>query len=116
MAKVFKAAYDSERVLFSTFLLTGLRELEVVHLFWTDLSFELQTVRVTAKPELGFYPKRWEEREVPIPVQLIDSRPAPVALAAISYSHRHEGIGNTTCSTTARPWKNAQASTPPNST
>jgi site-specific recombinase XerD len=72
LAKFFKAADDSERVLFSTFLLTGLRELEVVHLFWTDLSFELQTVRVTAKPELGFYPKRWEEREVPIPVQLID--------------------------------------------
>ena len=71
LAKFFKAAYDSEKVLFSTFLLTGLRELEVVHLFWTDVSFELQTVRVTAKPELGFYPKRWEEREVPIPVQLI---------------------------------------------
>jgi integrase len=51
--------------------LTGLRELEVVHLFWSDISFELQTVRVTAKPELGFYPKRWEEREVPIPAQLI---------------------------------------------
>lgn len=43
-----------------------------MHLFWTDVGFELQTVRVTAKPELGFYPKRWEEREVPIPVQLID--------------------------------------------
>jgi len=71
LATFFKAAYDSEKVLFSTFLLTGLRELEVVHLFWTDLSFELQTVRVTAKPDLGFYPKRWEEREVPIPVQLI---------------------------------------------
>jgi integrase len=72
LAKFFKAADNSEKVLFSTFLLTGLRELEVVHLFWTDVSFELQTVRVTAKPELGFYPKRWEEREVPIPVQLID--------------------------------------------
>ena len=72
LAKFFKAAHDSEKALFSTFLLTGLRELEVVHLFWTDVSFELQTVRVTAKPELGFYPKRWEEREVPIPVQLID--------------------------------------------
>jgi integrase len=58
-------------LLFSTFSLTGLRELEVVHLFWTDISFELQTVRVTAKPELGFYPKRWEERKVPIPVHLI---------------------------------------------
>ena len=72
MAKFFKAAHDNEKVLFSTFLLTGLRELEAVQLFSTDLSFELQTVRVTAKPELGFYPKRWEEREVPIPVQLID--------------------------------------------
>lgn len=45
----------SEKTLFSTFLLTGLRELEVVHLFLTDVSFELQTVRVTAKPESGFY-------------------------------------------------------------
>ena len=72
LAKFFRAAYDSEKALFSTFLLTGLRELEVVHLFWTDVGFGLQTVRVTAKPELGFYPKRWEEREVPIPVQLID--------------------------------------------
>jgi len=71
LAKFFKATYDTERVLFSTFLLTGLRELEVVHLFWADVSFELQTVRVTSKPELGSYPKRWEEREVPIPVQLI---------------------------------------------
>ncbi len=61
LAKFFKAAHDSERVLFSTFLLTGLRELEVVHLFWSDISFELQTVRVTAKPDLGFYPKRWED-------------------------------------------------------
>lgn len=72
LATFFKAAYNSERALFSTFLLTGFRELEVVHLFWTDISFELQTARVTAKPELGFYPKRWEEREVPIPVKLIE--------------------------------------------
>ena len=72
LSRFFKVAYDSERALFSTFLLTGLREMEVVHLFWTDISFELQTVRVTAKPEMGFYPKRWEEREVPIPVKLVE--------------------------------------------
>jgi integrase len=29
-------------------------------------------VRVTSKPELGFYPKRWEDREIPAPVELID--------------------------------------------
>lgn len=72
LSKFFKAAYDAERALFSTFLQTGLREMEAVHLFWTDISFERLTIRVTAKPELGFYPKRWEEREVPIPVKLVN--------------------------------------------
>ncbi len=72
LAKFFQAAYDAEKALFSTFLLTGFREMEVVHLYWSDVSFELQTARVTSKPDLGFYPKRWEEREVPIPAKLID--------------------------------------------
>ena len=27
---------------------------------------------VTSKPELGFYPKRWEDREIPAPVELIE--------------------------------------------
>jgi integrase/recombinase XerD len=45
--------------------------MEVVHLFWSDINLDLQTVRVTAKPELGFYPKRCEEREVPIPAALV---------------------------------------------
>jgi len=81
LSKFFKAAYDAEKALFATFLLTGMREMEAVHLFWTDISFDLLKVRVTSKPELGFYPKRWEEREVPIPVQLVDvlksHRPRP---------------------------------------
>jgi hypothetical protein len=67
LAKFFKAVYDSEKALFSTFLLTRFRELEVVRLFSADVRFDLRTVRVTAEPEPGFYPKRWEEREVPIP-------------------------------------------------
>jgi len=71
LAKFFTACRAEERAMFSTFLLTGLRELEMVHLFWSDVNFELQTVRVTAKPELGFYPKRWEEREIPIPAKLV---------------------------------------------
>ena len=51
---------------------TGFREQEVMFLRWSDLNFELRTVRVTAKPELRFYPKRWEDREVPAPVELIE--------------------------------------------
>jgi site-specific recombinase XerD len=66
------ACNDDERALFSTFLLTGFREQEVMYLYWSDLNVELRTIRVTAKPERGFYPKRWEEREVPIPMHLVE--------------------------------------------
>jgi hypothetical protein len=40
-------------------------------LFWRDINFELRTVRVAAKPELGFYPKLWGDREGPAPAELI---------------------------------------------
>ena len=72
LALFFSACDEAERALFSTFLLTGMREQEVVHLVWSDINFELSSIRVTAKPDLGFYPKRWEEREIPITVQLAD--------------------------------------------
>ena len=71
LAQFFAACYDEERALFSTFLLTGFREQEVMYLLWSDINVALRTVRVTAKPELGFYPKRWEEREIPAAAQLI---------------------------------------------
>lgn len=72
LARFFAACSDAERALFATFLLTGFREQEVMYLYWSDVNFELRTVRVTAKPELGFYPKRWEDREVPAPVELLE--------------------------------------------
>jgi integrase/recombinase XerD len=72
LARFFAACSDQERALFATFLLTGFREQEVMFLRWSDVNFELRTVRVTSKPELGFYPKRWEDREIPAPVELID--------------------------------------------
>jgi len=68
----FAACTKQEYALFLTFLLTGFREQEVVHLFWDDVNFTLNTARVTAKPDLGFTPKRWEEREVPVPRPLTD--------------------------------------------
>lgn len=70
MSKFFGACNSVERALFATLRLTALREMEVVHLFWSDINLDLQTVRVTAKPELGFYPKRWKKRELPILVIL----------------------------------------------
>lgn len=72
LKKFFDACTIEERTLFSTFLFTGCREQEVVHLFWSDVNLKLNTIRVTSKPEFGFWPKRWEEREVPVPKPLID--------------------------------------------
>src|SRR5260370_41768894 len=74
LARFFAACSDTERALFATFLLTGFREQEVMFLRWSDVNFELRTVRVTSKPELGFYPKRWEDREIPAPCELIEQR------------------------------------------
>jgi integrase/recombinase XerD len=51
-------------------LLTGFREQEVMYLGWPDVNLRLRTIRVSAKPDLDFFPKRWEERKVPVPVRL----------------------------------------------
>ncbi|MBV9760285.1 MAG: site-specific integrase [Acidobacteriaceae bacterium] len=72
LRRFFDACLTAERALFSTFLFTGFREQEVVHLFWSDVNLALNTIRVTAKPELGFWPKRWEEREVPVVKAALD--------------------------------------------
>jgi integrase len=66
--KVMKPEYD---LLFSFFLRTGFRKQEVMYLKWSDINFETGTVRVKAKPEFGFIPKRWEERSVPLPEGLL---------------------------------------------
>jgi integrase len=77
----FLGACDAwERALFSTFLLTGFREQEVMYLFWGDVCFQLRTIRVTAKKDLGFSPKRCEEREIPLHAELaklLASHPHP---------------------------------------
>lgn len=70
LAKFLATCDDTEVALFSTFLLTGFREQEVMYLGWPDVNLRLRTIRVSAKPELHFFPKRWEERKVPVPVRL----------------------------------------------
>jgi len=78
LKELFDACTVEERAIFTRFLLTGMRDKEVVHLAWSDINFALNTIKVTAKPELGFYPKRWEEREIPVPrplLQLLEKHP-----------------------------------------
>jgi integrase len=66
LRKFFGACDAEERAIFTTFLLTGMREQEVVHLSWPDVNFQRNSIEVSAKPDLGFYPKRWEKREIPV--------------------------------------------------
>lgn len=68
---LFSACGPDDRILFLFFLLTGERKAEVQFSAWYDIDFNNQCVRVSRKPELGFDPKDKEEREIPVPAQLI---------------------------------------------
>jgi len=116
LARFLAACRDWERALFSTFLLTGFREQEVMYLFWSDINFNLRTIRVTAKPQLGFYPKRWEERELPAAAQLVAELEmhAPASIAGSSFP-LPAAIGSNTCSIAARWSRSAPGSIPPSS-
>jgi len=63
---LFKVCNPDCDLLFTFYLRTGFRMQEVMYLKWSDINFETQTVRVKAKPEFGFVPKRWHERSVPL--------------------------------------------------
>ena len=54
----------------ATGILAGLRRGEIVVLEWTDLDWERSLVLVRAKPALGFKPKWYHERAVPLEPQL----------------------------------------------
>ncbi len=61
-----QACTKEEEALFRTFYYTGLREQELAHLHWADLNLVKGILTVRAKPEEGFIPKDWEEREIPL--------------------------------------------------
>ena len=68
--KFFKACDEEERRWFEFFLMTGMREQEVMYLYWSDLNFAASTVRVSYKPDRNWTPKAYKEREIPIPSRL----------------------------------------------
>jgi integrase/recombinase XerD len=70
LKKLFKACNAEERLWFEFFLMTGMREQEVMHCSWEDVNLTRGTVTVRYKPEYGFSPKNYKEREVPIPAKL----------------------------------------------
>jgi integrase len=70
---LFRACNAGERIRYLFFLLTGERDKEVRYTAWSDIDFNRKCVRVTAKKQLGFKPKDKEEREIPVPVALLDA-------------------------------------------
>ena len=68
--KLFAACDAEERLWYEFFLMTGEREQEVKFTYWSDVNFAASTVRVSHKPDRGWTPKAYKEREIPIPEKL----------------------------------------------
>ena len=79
---LFAACDAEERLWFEFFLMTGMREQEVMYTYWSDINFKASTVRVSHKPDRGWTPKAYKEREIPIPAKLVTSLKARKAKAA----------------------------------
>jgi integrase len=67
---LFAVCDQKEKLWFQFFLMTGMREQEVMHCSWDDINLTRGTVTVRYKPEYGFSPKNYREREIPIPARL----------------------------------------------
>jgi integrase/recombinase XerD len=73
LAKLFAACDAEERLWYEFFLMTGMREQEVMYTYWSDVNLAHATVRVSHKPDRGWTPKAYKEREIPIPAKLVKS-------------------------------------------
>jgi integrase/recombinase XerD len=69
--KLFSACDAEERLWYEFFLMTGMREQEVMYVYWSDINFSDATVRVSHKPDRGWTPKAYKEREIPIAAKLV---------------------------------------------
>jgi integrase/recombinase XerD len=69
--KLFKACDAEDRLRYEFFLMTGMREQEVMYTYWSDINLAHATVRVSHKPDRGWTPKAYKEREIPIPAKLV---------------------------------------------
>jgi integrase/recombinase XerD len=71
LKRFFAACNEDERLWFEFFLMTGLREQEVMYCTWSEINLARGVVTVRYKPEFGFSPKAYKGREVPIPDRLV---------------------------------------------
>jgi len=71
--KLLAACDEEERLWYEFFLMTGMREQEVMYTYWSDVNVAQATVRVSHKPDRAWTPKAYKEREIPIPAKLVKS-------------------------------------------
>jgi integrase/recombinase XerD len=69
--KLFAVCDAEEKLWYEFFLMTGEREQEVMFTYWSDVNFAASTVKVSHKPHMGWTPKAYKEREIPIPAKLV---------------------------------------------
>jgi len=70
---LFAKCDSEERLWYEFFLMTGMREQEVMYTYWSDVNLAASTVHVSHKPDRGWTPKAYKEREIPIPTKLVKS-------------------------------------------
>jgi integrase len=68
----FSVCTAQERLWFEFFLMTGMREQEVMHSMWRDVRFHAGTITVSAKQEFGWTPKAYKGRTIPVPASLLE--------------------------------------------
>lgn len=73
LKKLFAKCDAEERLWYEFFLMTGMREQEVMYTYWSDVNLAGCTVRVSHKPDKDWTPKAYKEREIPIPSKLVNS-------------------------------------------
>jgi len=69
----FAACTEDEALPLRVLLHSGLREQELMHLYWRDCDFKMHTLRVSHKPDRNWKPKQYREREIPIPDALVEA-------------------------------------------
>ena len=72
IAKLMAVSDTQEKLWWDFFLMTGMREQEVMYCTWRDVNFNQRTVSVKWKPEYTWTPKAYKEREIPVPAKLIE--------------------------------------------
>jgi integrase len=70
--QLFSKMTEEEYIRYTFFLHTGAREQEVAFASWDDVDLKQAKFDVTAKSDVGFIPKNWEERTIPLTTELVN--------------------------------------------